>query len=127
MMFSLWRSPRASWRTFKGLPAEHRKALQKLRDTIAPAAPAAEDGITYSMPGFLLGGKGFVGYMAFKDHYSFFPMSPAAVDAHRKELGGHVTGKGTISFDYGERLPVTLIKKVVRTRLAEVQARRGRY
>ena len=112
---------------FNGLPPEQRKALQKLRDTIATAAPAAEDGITYSMPGFLLGGKGFVGYMAFKDHYSFFPMSPAAVDAHRKELGDHVTGKGTISFDYGERLPVTLIKKVVRTRLAEVESRKGRY
>jgi uncharacterized protein YdhG (YjbR/CyaY superfamily) len=112
---------------FKSLPPEQRKALQKLRETIATAAPTAEDGITYSMPGFLLGGKGFVGYMAFKDHYSFFPMSPAAVDAHRKELGDHVTGKGTISFDYGERLPVPLIKKVVRTRLAEVEKKLGRY
>jgi uncharacterized protein YdhG (YjbR/CyaY superfamily) len=112
---------------FQSLAPEQRKALQKLRDTIATAAAGAEDGITYSMPGFLIGGKGFVGYMAFKDHYSFFPMSPAAVDAHRKELGDHVTGKGTISFDYGERLPVTLIKKVVRTRLAEVEKKRGRY
>jgi uncharacterized protein YdhG (YjbR/CyaY superfamily) len=112
---------------FRSLPPEQRKALQKLRDTIAAAAPAAEEGITYSMPGFLLGGKGFVGYVAFKDHYSSFPMSPAAVDAHRTELGDHVTGKGTISFDYGKRLPVPLIKKVVRTRLAEVEKKLGRY
>jgi len=119
--------PKSVGAYFESLPPEHRKALQKLRDTIAAAAPAAEDGITYSMPGFLLGGKGFVGYMAFKDHYSFFPMSPAAVDAHRKELGDHVTGKGTISFGYGERLPVTLIRNVVRTRLAEVERKRGRY
>src|SRR5918994_4463440 len=123
----LMEKPKSVEAYFKGLPAEHRKALQKLRDTISTAAPAAEDGITYSMPGFLLAGKGFVGYMAFKDHYSFFPMSPAAVDAHRKELGDHVTGKGTISFDYGERLPVTLIKKVVRTRLADVEKKLGRY
>jgi uncharacterized protein YdhG (YjbR/CyaY superfamily) len=54
-------------------------------------------------------------------------MSPSAIDAHRRELGEHVTGKGTISFGYGERLPVTLIKKVVKTRLAEVETRRGRY
>jgi len=47
--------------------------------------------------------------------------------ASPSELGDHVTGKGTISFDYGERLPVTLIKKVVRTRLAEVEHRKGRY
>ena len=57
--------------------------------------------------------------MAFKDHYSFFPMSPAAIDAHRDELGSRVTGKGTISFEYGRPLPTALVKKVVRTRLAE--------
>ena len=109
---------------FESLPPEQRKPLQKLRETIASAAPEAEEGITYSMPGFLIGGKGFVGYMAFKDHYSFFPMSPKAIDAHRKELGDRVTGKGTISFDYGERLPVTLVKKVVKTRLAEAEGTR---
>ena len=111
---------------FTSLPSQQRTQLQKLRDTIAVAAPEAEEGITYSMPGFLLGGKGFVGYMAFKDHYSFFPMSPSAIEAHRDELGDHVTGKGTISFEYGERLPVALIKKVVKARLAEVETRRGR-
>ena len=102
----------------------HRAPLQKLRETIAAAAPQAEEGITYGMPGFLLDGRGLVGYMAFERHYSFFPMSPAAVDAHREELGDLVTGKGTISFEYGGRLPVTLVKKVVKTRLAEVAGKR---
>lgn len=109
---------------FQSLSEDQRAALQKLRETIAAAAPQAEEGITYSMPGFLIGGRGFVGYMAFKDHYSFFPMSPAAITAHREELGDLVTGKGTISFAYGRRLPVTLVKKVVKTRLAEVAAKR---
>ena len=109
---------------FQSLSEDRRAALQKLRETIAAAATEAEEGITYSMPGFLLWGKGFVGYMAFKDHYSFFPMSSAAIEAHREELGDLVTGKGTISFAYGRRLPVTLVKKVVKTRLAEVAAKR---
>ena len=107
---------------FASLPPEQRTPLQKLREVIGAAAPEADEGITYGMPGFLLGGKGLAGYMAFKDHYSFFPMSPAAIVAHRTELGDRVTGKGTISFDYGERLPVTLIKKVVKTRLAEFRS-----
>jgi uncharacterized protein YdhG (YjbR/CyaY superfamily) len=51
-------------------------------------------------------------------------MSPAAIDAHRDELGDLVTGKGTISFEYGRRLPVTLVKKVVKARLQEVAAKR---
>lgn len=109
---------------FEGLSDDHRAALQKLRRTIASVVPDAEEAIVYSMPGFRLRGKSFVGYMGFKDHYSLFPMSVAAIDAHRRELGDHVTGKGTISFAYGERLPVGVVRKVVRSRLAEVDAKR---
>jgi len=108
---------------FRSLPREQREPLQKLRDTIAAAAPEAEEGITYSMPGFLLGGKGFAAYAAFKDHYSFFPMGTSAIEDYKDELGDHLTGKGTISFRYGERLPVTLVKEIVRKRLAQAAAR----
>jgi len=108
---------------FASLPDEQRAAMQELRDTIAAAAPQAEEGITYGMPGFLLSGRGLVGYMAFKDHYSLFPMSPRAIDVHRDELGPRVTGKGTISFGYDRSLPTALVKKVVRTRLAEAAAK----
>jgi uncharacterized protein YdhG (YjbR/CyaY superfamily) len=108
----------------RALPPEQRAPLEKLRDAIASAAPAAEPAIAWSMPGFRLRGKAFVGYAAFKDHYSFFPMSAAAIDAHRAELGAHVTGKGTISFGYAERLPVAVVMRVVKARLAEVEAKR---
>ena len=110
---------------FDGLNDEARRALERLRTAIAAAVPEAEQAIAWSMPAFKLGGKAFVGYAAFKDHYSFFPMSTAAIDAHRDELGEHVTGKGTISFEYGERLPVRLIKDVVKTRLTQVAAKRA--
>jgi uncharacterized protein YdhG (YjbR/CyaY superfamily) len=115
--------PKSVQAYFASLPKDQRSPLQKLRETIATAAPGAEEGITYSMPGFLLGGKGFVAYAAFKDHYSFFPMSTRAIDAHRDELGSRVTGKGTISFEYDRPLPTALVKKVVKTRLAEAMAR----
>jgi uncharacterized protein YdhG (YjbR/CyaY superfamily) len=110
----------------ESLPEERRSALQKLRETIVAAAPEAEEGITYSMPGFLLDGRGLVAFAAFDDHYSFFPMSSKAIDAHRDELGSRVTGKGTIRLEYGRPLPTALVKKVVRTRLAEATAKRGR-
>ena len=95
-----------------------------MRETIAAAAPEAEERVTYSMPGFLLGGHGFVCYAAFKDHYSFFPMSSNAIDAHRDELGSRVTGKGTIRLEYDRPMPKALIRKVVRTRLAEAKQTR---
>ena len=109
----------------KGLTLEQRAALKRLREAIASAAPETKEGITYSMPGFLLDGRGVVAYAAFIDHYSFFPMSTRAIDAHRDELGAHVTGKATIAFGYAETLPVALVKKIVRTRLAEAEARRS--
>ena len=109
---------------FASLPDDRRAALQALREAIATAAPDAVEGIAWSMPGFKLNGRGLVGYAAFKDHYSFFPMSSAAIEAHLEELGSHVTGKGTIIFEYGRRLPVKVVQKVVRTRLAEVSPAR---
>ena len=39
---------------FASLEPSRRASLQKLRETIAAAAPGAEEGITYGMPGFLL-------------------------------------------------------------------------
>lgn len=116
--------PTSVERYFEGLSEEQRAALQQLRETLASELPEAEEAIVYSMPGFRLRGKAFVGYAAFRDHYSFFPMSAEAIRAHQDELGQHVTGKGTISFAYGERLPVRLVKKVLKTRLAGFEVRR---
>jgi len=102
---------------------EQRAALDTLRDVISAAAPDATEGISYSMPAFLLGGKGLVCYAAFRDHYSLFPMSSAVVEQHAAELGERVTGKGTIQFRYDERLPVGLVKKIVKTRVTELKAK----
>ena len=103
---------------------EQRAALDRLRAAISSAAPGATEGISYSMPAFLVDGKGLVCYAAFKDHYSLFPMSAAVVSQHAEELGARVTGKGTIRFGYDERLPVGLVKKIVKTRVLELEGKR---
>ena len=105
------------------LDDRQRAAVDRLREVIAAAAPGATEGISYSMPAFLLGGKGLVCYAAFNDHYSLFPMSKQVVADHLDALGARATGKGTIRFAYDERLPVALVKKIVKARLAEVEAR----
>jgi len=110
-----------------GLTAEQRSALEGLRTTIAAAAPAAAEGISYSMPAFKVEGRGLVCYAAFTDHYSLFPMSKEVIVEHADELGSRATGKGTIRFEYGERLPIRLVKKIVKARLAEVETERGRH
>ena len=119
-----WRSRKASRRSSRGSLLSGGPCCRSSARRSGLRRPEPKDGITYGMPGFLVGGRGLVGYMAFDRHYSFFPMSPAAIDAHRDALGDLVTGKGTISFAYDRRLPVMLVKKVVKTRLAEVAPRR---
>jgi uncharacterized protein YdhG (YjbR/CyaY superfamily) len=108
----------------RGLPREQRAALDRLREVIRSAAPDATEGISYSMAAFTYGSRGLVCYAAFKDHYSLFPMSKQVIADNLDALGSRATGKGTIRFSYDERLPVTLVKRIVRARLAELGAKR---
>ncbi len=77
------------------------------------------------MPAFRAHGRILVYYAAFKDHCSLFPASGTVRDARGQELAPYFTGKGTIRFRAHEPLPVALVRKVVKVRLAENAARRG--
>lgn len=110
------------------LPKESRTALQKLRKDIKAAAPEAVELIAWGMPAFKQG-KLLVGYAAFKDHCSFFPMSAEVTRRHAAELRKYETTKGTIHFSTSKPLPAALVRRLVRARIAEIEAklpRRGR-
>lgn len=107
------------------LPERARAAMEKLRTTIGAAAPGATETISYRMPAFKDGGRIVVWYAAFKDHCSVFPASEAVVEALGDELTPHLSGKGTIRFDLDRRIPTTMVRKIVKARLAE-NAARGR-
>lgn len=102
-----------------GLPDDKRAALEKLRRTIRAAAPKAEECISYQLPAFRLDGKLLVLYGATAKHCSFYPGSGTAVEAHKANLEGYSTSKGTIRFDADKPLPATLVRKIVKYRIAE--------
>ena len=102
------------------LPPAERATLQKLRKAIHAAAPRAEEGFSYGMPAFRLNGRPLVCFGAATNHCSFFPMSPAVLRAHGPDLKGYETSKGTIRFPAGKPLPVTLVRKIVKARIAEL-------
>ena len=102
-----------------GLPRDQRAALDKLRSAIRAAAPKAEECISYQLPAFRLDGKVLVLYGATAKHCSFFPGSGTAVEAHKGDLEGYSTSKGTIRFDADKPLPATLVRKIVEYRIAE--------
>ena len=104
------------------LPQEEREALDALRRHIKAAAPGAEETISYEVPTFKYEGP-LVGFAAFKGHLSFFVMSPSVMEAHEEELSGLDTSKGTIRFQTDSPLPAALVKKLVKARLKENEAR----
>lgn len=105
------------------VPEEARAALEKLRKTIGAAVPKATEGISYGIPTFKLHGRALVWYAAFKNHCSFFPLSSAMREAHGKDLEGYdITSKGTLRFSANKPLPAALVRKLVKTRIAENEA-----
>jgi len=50
-------------------------------------------------------------------------MSMAVIKEHEDELEGYYTSKGTIRFPIGEPLPASLVKKMVKARVAQNEAR----
>jgi uncharacterized protein YdhG (YjbR/CyaY superfamily) len=96
---------------------DQRVALERLRRTIKAAAPKAEECISYGLPAFRLKGKFLVAYAAAANHCAFYPGS--VVQALKVELKNYDTSKGTIRFSPDKPLPSSLIRKVVKLRLAE--------
>jgi uncharacterized protein YdhG (YjbR/CyaY superfamily) len=108
------------------LPDDQRAALQKLRQTIRGAAPEASEKISYQMPAFYDRGRFLVSFAAFKDHLSLFPASYAVMEQLGDELAPYFSGKGTLRFTPKKPIPAGLVKKIVKARLQENAARRGR-
>jgi uncharacterized protein YdhG (YjbR/CyaY superfamily) len=108
------------------LPGERRAAVEELRRTINAAAPEATETIAYQMPALRShGGQFLVSYAAYKKHYSLFPASDAVVNALGDELKPYLAGKGTIQFPAEKPLPVSLVERIVKVRVAENAERRG--
>lgn len=63
-----------------------------------------------------------VWYAAFSDHCSLFP-TVAVIEKFKDELKPFRKSKGTIQFPIDKPLPASLIKKMVRARVAEVEAK----
>lgn len=100
-------------------PADIQKKLQEIRATIKAAAPDAQEKISYQMPTYYLHGN-LVHFAAFKNHIGFFPGAMGnIVQAFSSEIPRYKTGKGTLQFPEGEPLPLDLVSRIVKYRVAE--------
>jgi len=101
-----------------GLSAHKRAALQNLRASIKAAAPGLEECISYGIPAFKHNGTFLLGYGAAANHCAFYPGS-VVQKLSKKELKHYDVSKGTIRFPSDKTLPKSLVRKLVKLRLAQ--------
>ncbi|QJE98030.1 iron chaperone [Luteolibacter luteus] len=99
-------------------PENVRPLLEQIRSEIRNAAPKAEETIKYGLPTFTLNGN-LVHFGAFKKHIGFYPVTSGIHEALEKELEPLDCEKGTLRFPIGEKLPLPLIRKIVKLRVKE--------
>ncbi len=98
-------------------PKEVQKQMNEMRATIKASAPDATEKISYQIPTFYLKGN-LVHFAVFKNHIGFYPTS-SATQAFKKELSIYDGAKGTVRFPIDKPLPLKLISKIVKFRVAE--------
>jgi uncharacterized protein YdhG (YjbR/CyaY superfamily) len=98
-------------------PEDIQKILKELRAVIKAAAPDAEEKISYQMPTFAQKGN-VVHFAALKNHIGFYP-TPSGIQAYHDELSIYEGSKGAIRFPIDKPLPLELISKIVKFRVAE--------
>ncbi len=98
-------------------PDEVQARLQRLRKTILKLAPGATEAMSYKIPTFKLNGN-LVHFAAFKKHIGFYP-GAAGIAAFQDELAGYKSAKGSVQFPLDQTLPLDLVKKIVKFRVAQ--------
>jgi uncharacterized protein YdhG (YjbR/CyaY superfamily) len=102
---------------------ERRAALEKLRQTIRSILPDVEECISYSMPAFRYRGRVVAGFLATSKGCSYFPFSGTTLATLAAVLKAYSQTKSALHFDPKHPLPVTLVRKLLKARIAEVEGK----
>lgn len=107
-----------------GVQEPHRSTLVAMRARLRKVLPDADEGMKYNMPSFIVDGHGVAAYCAFKHHCSYFPFSGSVIDKAGPYTVGTPTSKGTLQFPIDRPLPVAVVRRLVKVRVAEIAAKR---
>ncbi len=105
------------------LPPETRKRMKQMQTVIKAAAPGATQAWSYSIPAMGLNNRILIWFAGWKEHTSAYPLTGDTRRALGSALKGYKTSKGTIQFPLDVPLPVGLLKRIVKSRVAELRAK----
>lgn len=100
-------------------PDDVQVILQKLRQTIRKAAPAATEAISYQIAAFKMGGA-LIYFAGYTKHVGVYPVTAGLEKALKKEIAPYRSGKGTLRFPLDQPIPYGLVTKIVKVRVAEM-------
>ena len=96
---------------------------KQLRSAIKQIAPGANESISYRMPYYSYKGR-LAWFALMKNHIGLY-LRPPVIAEHKRELTAYKTTKSAIHFALDKKLPIPLIKKLVRARMKKNEAERA--
>jgi uncharacterized protein YdhG (YjbR/CyaY superfamily) len=103
------------------LTPDARKAVRRLRTLIRASAPTAVERRSYGILGYKIDGRPFVYCGGFTQHVSMYPVTAAMRRDHAEAIAPYQVSKGTLRFSLDRPLPVALITRLLKTRVAEMR------
>ena len=100
---------------------DRRTALDALRKTIRSILPRATECISYRIPAFRLDGVVVAGFCATAKGCSYFPFSGSTLKTLAADLRAYEKTKASLHFHPDEPLPTSLVRKLIKTRIAETR------
>ena len=117
------RKPKTIDEYLASVKPDRRAALERLRRTIRSIVPDVEECISYSMPAFRHKGHVIAGFLATAKGCSYYPFSGTTLATLSSNLPGYSRTKSALHFDAERPLPVALVRKLIKTRIAETTTR----
>jgi uncharacterized protein YdhG (YjbR/CyaY superfamily) len=105
----------------KGVPEDRRRALERLRETIRSIIPEAQECISYRIPAFRVNGVVVAGFCATTKGCSYFPFSGSTLKRLGPLVSRYEQTKSSLHFSPEIPLALTLVRKLIKTRIAETK------
>lgn len=100
--------------------------LQELRKLIKATVPKAEEGISWNVPFYKYQGA-LAGFATYKNHVSF-GIANGVLDGKDREAlekKGYVTGLKTIQIKFDQKVPVTILKRILTSQAKMNEAKKA--
>lgn len=119
----MMKKPKSIDHYMSGVPEDRRAALEVVRARIHAILPDIEECISYAMPAFRYNGDVIGGFLATAKGCSYYPFSGKTLRTLAPALTKFSQTSGALHFDPEHPLSTTLLRKLLKTRIAEKSPR----